>query len=56
MDTVHISSLVLIPLIAALAPLLSAGLVPVVRIPIVVFEIVLGVLLGAGAVWLILGR
>jgi len=46
MDTVHISSLVLIPLIAALAPLLSAGLVPVVRIPIVVFEIVLGVLLG----------
>ena len=46
MDTVHISSLVLIPLIAALAPLLSAGLVAVVRIPIVVFEIVLGVLLG----------
>jgi len=46
MDTVHISSLVLIPRIAALAPLLSAGLVPVVRIPIVVFEIVLGVLLG----------
>ena len=46
MDTVHISSLVLIPLIAALAPLLSAGLVPVVRIPIVVFEIMLGVLLG----------
>ena len=46
MDTVHISSLVLIPRIAALAPLLSAGLVAVVRIPIVVFEIVLGVLLG----------
>jgi Kef-type K+ transport system membrane component KefB len=46
MSTVHITSLILIPLMAALAPLLAALLAPVVKIPIVVFEIVLGLLVG----------
>lgn len=41
-----ISSLVLIPLVAALSPLLSAGLARFVRIPLVVFEISLGILIG----------
>ena len=46
MSTIHITSLILIPLLAALAPLLASALAPVVKIPIVVFEIVLGLLVG----------
>ncbi len=46
MSTIHITSLILIPLVAAMAPLLAAVLAPIVKIPIVVFEIVLGVLIG----------
>ena len=38
--------LVLIPLLAVAAPLLARGVRPVVRVPIVVFELVLGILVG----------
>ncbi|MGS0687090.1 cation:proton antiporter [Nakamurella sp. GG22] len=41
-----ISTLVAIPAAAVLAPLLSASLARFVRIPLVVFEIVLGILIG----------
>lgn len=40
------STMVLVPLAAVLAPLISAGLSRFVRIPLVVFEILLGLLLG----------
>jgi len=46
MGTIHITSLILIPLMAALAPLFASLFSPVVKIPIVVFEIVLGLLVG----------
>ncbi|MDZ4053434.1 MAG: cation:proton antiporter, partial [Phenylobacterium sp.] len=38
--------LVLIPLLAVAAPLLARGVRPAVRVPIVVFELVLGILVG----------
>jgi Kef-type K+ transport system membrane component KefB len=38
--------LVLIPLLAVAAPLLARGVRPIVRVPIVVFELVLGILVG----------
>lgn len=38
--------LVLIPLLAVAAPLLARGIRPVVRVPIIVFELVLGILAG----------
>ena len=46
MDGINISTLILLPLAAALAPLLAAGLTRFVRIPLVVFEILLGLLIG----------
>ena len=46
MAGLSIASLILIPLVAVLSPLLSAGLSRFVRIPLVVFEIVLGLLIG----------
>ncbi|HEY4993096.1 MAG TPA: cation:proton antiporter [Nakamurella sp.] len=46
MDNVNIATLIALPLAAALAPLLSAVLARFVRIPLVVFEIVLGLLIG----------
>jgi Kef-type K+ transport system membrane component KefB len=42
----HISALVAIPLVAVLAPLVSSLLGRFVKIPLVVFEIVLGLLIG----------
>ncbi|MFT2817952.1 cation:proton antiporter [Leifsonia sp. A12D58] len=39
-------SLIVIPLLAVLAPVLAAALGSVVKIPVVVFEIVLGILIG----------
>lgn len=38
--------LVLIPLLAVAAPLLARGIRPVIRVPIIVFELVLGILVG----------
>ncbi|MCS3842949.1 cation:proton antiporter [Microbacterium sp. AK031] len=38
--------LVLIPLLAVAAPLLARGIRPVLRVPIIVFELVLGILFG----------
>lgn len=38
--------LVLIPLLAVIAPLLARGIRPVIRVPIVVFELVLGIICG----------
>lgn len=38
--------LVLIPLLAVAAPLLARGVRPIVRVPIIVFELVLGILVG----------
>ncbi len=46
MTGVSIATLIALPLAAVLAPLLSAGLARFVRIPLVVFEIVLGVVIG----------
>ena len=46
MDPVTISALIALPAAAVLAPLLSASLARFVRIPLVVFEIVLGILFG----------
>jgi len=46
MDGVGIGTLIAIPLVAALAPLLSSLLARFVRIPLVVFEIALGMLMG----------
>ena len=46
MNPVTISTLVAIPAAAVLAPLLSGSLARFVRIPLVVFEIVLGILIG----------
>lgn len=46
MDTVSLASLIGIPLAAVLAPLLSSALGRFIRIPLVVFEIVLGLLIG----------
>jgi Kef-type K+ transport system membrane component KefB len=46
MDDLSLPALVLVPLIAVLAPILAALLGRVVRIPLVVFEIVLGMLFG----------
>ena len=46
MDNLSLNVLVLVPLIAVLAPILAALLGRVVRIPLVVFEIVLGMLFG----------
>jgi Kef-type K+ transport system membrane component KefB len=40
------ASVVWIALLAVLAPLLASGLSPIVKIPLVVFEIVLGLLFG----------
>lgn len=39
-------TLILIPLLAVLAPLLARGLRPWVRVPIVVFEVLLGIIIG----------
>ena len=46
MEVVTISTLIALPAVAVLAPLLAAGLARFIRIPLVVFEIVLGVLVG----------
>ncbi len=46
MDTINLSTLILIPVAAVLAPLLSSGLSHFARIPLIVFEILLGVLIG----------
>ena len=46
MEPVHPSTLVLIPLLAVLAPLLARALGRWVRVPVVVFELVLGILIG----------
>lgn len=40
------AGLVLIPLLAVVAPLLARGVRPVLRVPIIVFELVLGILVG----------
>jgi Kef-type K+ transport system membrane component KefB len=47
-ETVNASdlALVLIPLLAVAAPLLARGIRPIVRVPIIVFELVLGILVG----------
>jgi Kef-type K+ transport system membrane component KefB len=46
MDNASLSVLVMLPLIAVLAPILATVIGRVVRIPLVVFEIVLGILFG----------
>ena len=46
MEVVTISTLIALPAVAVLAPLLAGGLARFIRIPLVVFEIVLGVLVG----------
>lgn len=46
MDDASLSVLVMLPLIAVLAPILATVIGRVVRIPLVVFEIVLGILFG----------
>jgi len=46
MDGIDLATLIAIPLAAALAPLLSSLLARFLRIPLVVFEIVLGLLIG----------
>jgi Kef-type K+ transport system membrane component KefB len=46
MDTFSLVSLIGIPAAAALAPLLSSAIGRYIRIPLVVFEIVLGLLIG----------
>ena len=46
MDTIQPQTLLLIPLIAVLAPVLARGLGRWVRVPVVVFELVLGILIG----------
>ena len=46
MDNINLSTLILIPLAAVLAPLLANALSRFARIPLVVFEILLGVLIG----------
>lgn len=46
MDTIQPQTLLLIPLIAVLAPMLARGLGRWVRVPVVVFELVLGILIG----------
>src|SRR6476661_81534 len=46
MEVVTISTLIALPAVAVLAPLLASGLARFIRIPLVVFEIVLGVLIG----------
>jgi Kef-type K+ transport system membrane component KefB len=46
MDTISLASLIGIPAAAALAPLLSSAIGRYIRIPLVVFEIVLGLLIG----------
>jgi Kef-type K+ transport system membrane component KefB len=46
MEVVTISTLIALPAVAVLAPLLATGLARFIRIPLVVFEIVLGVLVG----------
>lgn len=46
MDPVSISSLIAVPAAAVLAPMLSAFLARFVRIPLVVFEILLGIVIG----------
>jgi len=46
MDNTSLSVLVMLPLIAVLAPILAAVIGRLVRIPLVVFEIVLGILFG----------
>ncbi|GAA5203602.1 MULTISPECIES: cation:proton antiporter [Microbacterium] len=46
MEELHPLTLLLIPLLAVLAPLLARGLGRWVRIPVVVFELVLGILVG----------
>jgi len=45
-EELHPLTLLLIPLLAVLAPLLARGLGRWVRIPVVVFELVLGILIG----------
>ncbi|KDA07003.1 sodium:proton exchanger [Microbacterium sp. CH12i] len=45
MDAID-AGLVLIPLLAVAAPLLARGIRPVLRVPIIVFELVLGILVG----------
>ncbi|WP_194397384.1 cation:proton antiporter [Microbacterium atlanticum] len=46
MDDLTPTTLVLIPLLAVLAPLLARGIGRWVRVPVVVFELVLGILIG----------
>jgi len=52
-DGISISTLVAFPLAAALAPLLSALLARFVRVPLVVFEILLGLLIGPAMLGLV---
>ncbi|UYO97706.1 cation:proton antiporter [Microbacterium sp. M28] len=40
------AGLVLVPLMAVLAPLMAKGVRPVLRVPVIVFELVLGILIG----------
>lgn len=53
MDNIHISSLVAIPLVAVLAPLLASLLGRFIKIPLVVFEIVMGLLIGPAVLGLV---
>ena len=46
MEPTHALTLLLIPLLAVLAPVLARGLGRWVRVPVVVFELVLGILIG----------
>ena len=46
MEELHPLTLLIIPLLAVLAPLLARGLGRWVRIPVVVFELILGILVG----------
>ena len=53
MDGVAVGTLIAIPLAAALAPLLASVLARFVRIPLVVFEIALGMLIGPAILGLV---
>lgn len=46
MDDLQPQTLVIIPLLAVLAPLFARGLGRWVRVPVVVFELLLGILIG----------
>jgi Kef-type K+ transport system membrane component KefB len=40
------AGLILVPLMAVLAPLMARGVRPILRVPVIVFELVLGILIG----------